>query len=317
MYLTTTYARRPRRAAFASILATVAIAATVAGCGGSGSTGGSGSSSGTGKSTPTTATAKHSGEVKLLSAGSLDTLMTKSIAPAFKQATGYTLQVTSGGSSTLAADIQNKVYAADVFVSAAPTVTATLMGTKGGNWVKWYANFATSPLVLGYDPKSKFAAELKTKPWYKVITMPGFRLGRTNPTQDPGGVLTIAALKQAATEFKDPALTKILADSSTEYQEDPEEAGIQNGQLDGAFMYEADANAQNSPFVRLTGTNEKGSYTVTILNKAPDQAAAEAFVKFLLGTTAQKLMEGDHFSMITPPTVTGSGVPSSLSSVLK
>ena len=108
------------------------------------------------------AAAKPSGDVDVLSAGSLDTLMTKTVGPAFHRATGYTLVDTSGGSSSLAADIKNGIYVADVFVSASPKVDNTIRGPQHGNWVSWYADFATSPEVLGYYPKSKFAKDLRT-----------------------------------------------------------------------------------------------------------------------------------------------------------
>jgi molybdate/tungstate transport system substrate-binding protein len=260
---------------------------------------------------------KHSGDVDVFSAGSLDTLMTKSVGPAFHTATGYTLVDTSHGSGTLAADIKNKVAVADVFVSASPTDDATLEGSANGNWVSWYANFATSPEVLGYYPKSKFAKDLQTMPWYKVITMPGFRLGRTNPSQDPGGVLAAKALNETAAAQHLPALTKLATESSDEYVENPEEADIQTGALDGAFMYEADAISQDSPFVQLTGTDLAGEYTITIVSKAPHLAAAEAFIKFLLGPTGQAEMKADKFGVVSPATVTGSGVPSALSSLLQ
>jgi molybdate/tungstate transport system substrate-binding protein len=263
------------------------------------------------------AAAKNSGEVDVLSAGSLDTLMTKTVGPAFQKATGYKLVDTSGGSSTLAADIKNKVQVADVFVSASPTVTKTLEGKSGGDWVSWYASFAASPEVLGYYPKSKFAEDLKTMPWYKVVTMPGFRLGRTNPTQDPGGVLAAEALRETARAQHLPALGKLATESSDEYSEDTEQAGIQNGQLDASFMYEADANSQNSPFVKLTGVNLAGDYTITLVNHAPHTAAAEAFIKFLLGPTGQKEMKADHFEIVSPAKVSGSGVPGALSSVVR
>ena len=100
--------------------------------------------------------AKASGDVDVISAGSLQTLMAK-IAPAFQAATGYKLVDTSGGSSPDAADIKNKVDVEDVFVSASPAVDTTLEGKKNGSWVSWYASFAASPEVLGYYPKSKFA----------------------------------------------------------------------------------------------------------------------------------------------------------------
>jgi molybdate/tungstate transport system substrate-binding protein len=239
----------------------------------------------------------HSGDVDVFSAGSLDTLMTKSIGPAFHAATGYTLVDTSHGSGTLEADIKNKVAVADVFVSASPADVAGLMGASNGDWASWYALFASSPEVLGYYPKSKFAKDLQTMPWYKVITLPGFRLGRTDPSQDPGGVLAAEALNETAAA-------------------NPEEADIQTGQLDAAFMYEADANSQASPFVPLTGTSLAGNYAITLVNNAPHLAAAEAFIQFLLGAAGQAAMKADNFQIVSPPKVTGTGVPSALASLL-
>jgi molybdate/tungstate transport system substrate-binding protein len=265
---------------------------------------------------PSSTSSKHSGDVFVFSAGSLDTLMTKSVGPAFHTATGYTLVDTSHGSGTLAADIKNKVAVADVFVSASPTDDASLEGAANGNWVSWYAAFATSPEVLGYYPKSKFAKDLQTMPWYKVITMPGFRLGRTNPSQDPGGVLAVKALEETAAAQHLPALDTLATETSDEYVENPEEADIQTGALDGAFMYEADANSQGSPFVKLTGTDFAGKYTIAIVSKAPHLAAAEAFIKFLLGPTGQAEMKADNFNIVSPAKVTGSGVPSGLTSLL-
>jgi molybdate/tungstate transport system substrate-binding protein len=291
-----------RRALSAAGLASIAcIGLAVTGCG----------------SSPSSTSSKHSGNVDVLSAGSLDTLMTRAVGPAFHKATGYTLVDTSGGSGSLAADIKNKVDVADVFVSASPTVTATLEGTGNGNWVSWYADFAASPEVLGYYPKSKFAHDLQTMPWYDVITKPGFRLGRTNPTQDPGGVLAAKALEETAAARHLPALKTLATETSDEYAETPEEADIQNGQLDAAFMYEADAISQGSPFVKLTGVNLDGEYTITIVNKAPHVAAAEAFIKFLLGPIGQREMKADKFVIVSPAQVHGSGVPSGLTSLFK
>jgi molybdate/tungstate transport system substrate-binding protein len=298
----------------APVLALVAITCTALAAGCSSSS----SSSTTSASAPASsapATARPTGDVFVFSAGSLDTLMTK-IAPAFHTATGYTLVDTPHGSGTLAADIKNKVAVADVFVSASPSDDALLMGSANGDWVSWYAAFATSPEVLGYYPKSKFAHDLQTMPWYKVITMPGFRLGRTNPSQDPGGVLAVKALEETATAQNLPALKTLATETSDEYAEDPEEADIQTGQLDASFMYEADANSQNSPFVKLTGTNEAGDYTITLVNHAPHMVAALAFINFLLGPSGQAALKADQFNVVSPPTVTGSGAPSALSSVL-
>lgn len=265
---------------------------------------------------PSTAAAKHSGDVDVFSAGSLKTLIQGKVASEFKAATGYTLVDNSAGSSDLAADIKDKVSVADVFISASPTVNTTLEGKANGDWVSWYASFASSPLVIGYYPKSKFATDLRTMPWYDVITKPGFRLGRTNPTQDPGGVLAAKALEETAASKNLPALKTLATESSDEYVENPEEADILTGQLDGAFMYKADAISQDSPYVTLPGLNLAGDYTITVVKGAPHPAAAEAFITFLLGREGQALLKADMFDLVTPPEVTGSGVPSGLKNTL-
>jgi molybdate/tungstate transport system substrate-binding protein len=243
--------------------------------------------------------------------------MTKTVAPAFHRATGYTLVDISHGSSALAQDIKSGIYVGDVFVSASPAVDKTLEGKANGSWVSWYADFADSPEVLGYYPKSTFAHDLRTMPWYDVITLPGFRLGRTNPTQDPGGVLAKEALEETAAKQHLPALKKLATETSDEYEEDTEEADIQTGQLDASFMYEADAISQDSPFVKLTGVNLAGDYTIALLKNAPHTAAAEAFITFLLGPTGRAELKSDKFGVVSPAKVSGSGVPSALSGVLK
>ena len=306
-----------KKAPVAALLAITCTSLAAAGCSSSSSTSASSSpSSSSSSSASSSASALPSGDVDVFSAGSLDTLMTKSVGPAFHAATGYTLVDTSHGSGTLEASIKDKTAVADVFVSAAPADDTGLMGTANGDWVSWYAAFATSPEVLGYYPQSKFAKDLQTMPWYKVITLPGFRLGRTDPTQDPGGVLAAEALNETATTQKLPALKTLATEQSDVYSEDPEEADIQTGQLDAAFMYEADANSQGSPFVKLAGTSLAGDYTIALIKNAPHEAAAEAFIKFLLGPAGQAEMKADNFNIVSPATVTGSGVPSSLSSLL-
>ena len=59
-----------------------------------------------------------------------------------------------------------------------------------------------------------------------------------------------------------------------------------------------------------------GQYTITIVSGAPHLAAAEAFVEFLLSSTGQAEMKADQFEIVSPPTVTGTGVPSGLTNLL-
>lgn len=300
-----------RRGAQVAALATMTcIGLAAAGC--------SSSSSPKSSTSPkSSASSMHSGPVDVLSAGSLDTLMTKTIGPAFHAATGYTLVDTSGGSGTLAADIKNKVNVADVFVSASPAVDTTLEGSANGNWVSWYDQFASSPLVLGYNPASKFAQDLKTKPWYEVVSEPGFRLGRTDPATDPKGVLAVDALDAAATKYDIPELRTLATATNNVFPETSLVGELQAGQLDAGFFYGVEASAAHLHVVPLAGTSLAGDYTITILNRAPHQAAAAAFVNFLLGPGGQKILAANGV-LVGPPNVTGSQyVPASVKATVK
>jgi molybdate/tungstate transport system substrate-binding protein len=264
----------------------------------------------------TTTVARGSGPVDVLYAGSLVDQMEKQIGPAFNSATGYTFQGFSAGSTALATQIKGGVRQGDVFISASPSVNASLTGTANGDWVSWYVTYATSPLVLGYNPNSKFAQDLKTMPWYTVLAMPGILIGRTDPATDPKGKLTVSALDDAAVKYNEPKLKSITTDSSTVFPEETLVGRLQAGQLDVGFFYTSEAKAANIPTVPLTGETEKATYTITILNRAPHQAGAEAFVNYYLGPSGLAVLKEDAFTLVTPPTVTGTGIPSSVSSTL-
>jgi molybdate/tungstate transport system substrate-binding protein len=262
------------------------------------------------------ASATGSGPVDVLYAGSLVNFMQKDAGPAFQAAAGYTVTGYSAGSKALATDIKGKVYKGDVFISASPKVNASLEGAKNGSWVSWYATFATAPLVIGYNPNSKFASDLKSEPWYQVITEPGFKLGFTDPATDPKGELVAEALTDTAKSKSLPALTAIEDDKADVFPEETLVGRLQAGQLDAGFFYTSESIPAKIPTVPVAGEDLKATYTVTILANAPDEPAAEAFVSWLLGSAGQAALQGAGFRLTTPVKVTGTGVPSGLSSVL-
>ena len=273
------------------------------------------SSNSTPSSAPTAARMGGSGPVNVLYAGSLVTVMEHAIGPAFQSATGYTFTGMSGDSGSLANQVKAKTLQGDVFISANPSKDQLLEGTANGNWVSWYASFATSDLVLGYNPHGRFASQLRSEPWYRVITRPGFLLGRTDPATDPKGKLTVTALDDAAST--DAAPTKsIESQTSNVFPENTLVGRLQSGQLDAGFFYAVEAAAAKIPTVPLTGIpGLKAQYTVTVLNHAPDQAAADAFVSYLLGSQAGPVLTADGITLIRPATVAGTP-PANLQGIL-
>lgn len=254
--------------------------------------------------------------VNVLYAGSLVHLMEQQIGPGFQSATGNTFTGFGAGSTALVAQIKGKVHRGDIFISASPKANLSLQGAANGKWETWYISFASAGLVLAYNPNSKFAHDLTTKPWYQVITEHGFRLGTTDPATDPKGKLAAEALKRTAKTKNLPALKGLATDSANFFPEETLIGRLQAGQLDAGFFYTSEAKAAGLTTVPLTGVKLKATYTITILANAPHQAAAEAFINYLLGPEGQAALKQDGFKLILPVKVTGSGVPKALSSVL-
>ncbi len=240
--------------------------------------------------------ASAAGKVNVLYAGSLVNLMEHGIGPAFDKASGDTFQGYAGGSSGLANQIKGKLRQGDVFVSASPKVNDGLSGAANGDWVSWYITFAQSPVVIGYNASSKFAADFKSKPWYQVLMEPGIKIGRTDPKLDPKGALTVTLMKQAETFYKSPELSeKVLGTPDNPDQVLPEETlvgRLQSGQLDAGFFYSTETADAKIPALALPAEiAPKAVYTATILHNAPNADGADKFVAFLLGDDGQSLMK--------------------------
>ena len=286
-----------------------AMLVTLTACGG-------GSGGGSAGGPASTATGPK-GPVKVLYAGSLVNLMEHSLGPKFEQANGDTFQGFSAGSSALAMQIKGKVRQGDVFISASPSVNQTLQGPANGNWVSWYANFASAPLVIGYDPNSKFAADLKSKPWYQVITEPGFKMGSTDPKLDPKGKLGQQALTDGAKVYNDPGLPAAAQKNITVLPETELVGRLESGQLDAGFFYSNEASEQNIPTTSLDQVHLAATYTVTVLNMAPDPAPAADFVQYLVSSDGQALLKQDGLTVL-PLSLHGdpAAVPPALKSTL-
>lgn len=272
-----------------------------------------GGSAGSGPAPPSPVSSK--GALSVLYAGSLVNLMEHDLGPAFARATGYAYEGYGAGSTELVSQIKGGVRYGDVFISASPTANQGLQGSANRNLVSWYATFAKAPLVIGYNANSQFASDFRSKPWYQVITEPSIRIGRTDPTLDPKGKLTIDALTQAASTLNMPALTAALP-SFAVFPEETLVGRLESGQLDAGFFYSNEAKEQNIPTVPVTPVALSATYTVTVLNNAQHPAAGAAFVAYLLSSAGQTLTR--HGITVLQPSLTGdsSAVPPSLRSLV-
>ncbi len=259
----------------------------------------------------------------MLYAGSLVNMMEHDLGPAFQRNTGYGFSGYSAGSKALAHQISGELRRADVFISASPSVNDSLMGTANGDWVRWYATFASAPLVIGYNPHSTYANDFKTKPWYEVLAEPGIKLGRTDPQLDPSGDLTIQLLQRAEQYYHKPGLTQqVLGADENPSQVFPETdlvGRLQAGQLDAGFFYSNEATELNIPTVKpIEAIDPSATFTVTVVQRGPNPRGADAFVRFLLGSKGQAILRQHGLSLVQPPRVSGdaSAIPGTLRSLL-
>ncbi|MDE2464522.1 MAG: extracellular solute-binding protein [Alphaproteobacteria bacterium] len=243
--------------------------------------------------------------VQVLYAGSLVALMEHSLGLAFDRATGFHFEGYAGGSNALAQQIKGKLRPADVFISADPKVNALLMGKQNGNWLDGFVRFARSPLVIGYNPASRFAQDFRARPWLQVLEEPGLRIGRTDPRLDPKGRLTLTLLARAAVAYHQPKLVaRIFGAPENPAQVLPEEeliGRLQSGQIDAGFFYSLETAEAHIPSIALPAAiAPHATYTLAILNRAPHEKAAQAFVRFLLGPKGRQILTHNGLELIQP-----------------
>ena len=258
------------------------------------------------------------GGVSVLFAGSLVRYMESDFGPAFERATGYGYTGYGGGSTrTGQRDQGQSPPRRRVRERRRRRPTDCSRGPASGAWVSWYSTFAATPLMLAYNPHSRFGAQLAHgRPWYQVLTEPGVLVGRTDPKLDPKGVLTAEAVKSAAAKLHEPALGRAL-ESFPVYPETALVGRLQSGQLDAGFFYKVEASTAQLPTVSLAPVYKYAEYTVTILAGAPNPRGATALVRYLLARARSFTLEKNGLNPVKPRFFgSASAVPASLRSVV-
>jgi molybdate/tungstate transport system substrate-binding protein len=271
--------------------------------------------------------------VLVLYAGSLTTVMEEGVGPAFQQETGFLYRGEGQGSMGAANMIRDRLRTPDIFISADPGVNDKLLvGPANHDMVRWYLAFASGELVIGYNPKSKFAGDFAAaaaghKNWYDVLRMPGVRFGRTDPDLDPKGYRTFFLFGAAENFYHRPGMTAFLGLPQNPAQVFPEPellARMEAGQVDAGIFYRHEVLAHGIPFMTLppelnqsapalaafyakqSFTNSNGDtirgspilFTVTIPVQATNHRGAVAFVLFLLSPEGRNRLHSAGLNIV-------------------
>jgi len=224
--------------------------------------------------------------VSVLYAGSLVTPMEGAVKSALATR-GIAFDGEGGGSKKLANYIRDGVRSPDVFISVDSKLVAGL-GTR----VLRATTFATTTLGVGWSDASHFADALKHAdgPHLRyVLSLPGFRLGRTDPQLDPKGVYTVEALAEMGA-------APLLAPRANAAQAYPEEdllARVDTGEIDAGVFYRTEAVARGLHFLAFPGKaamSDRIGYTLAVMRGAPHPAQAAAFERFILTGPGRALL---------------------------
>ncbi len=286
------------------------------------------------------------GTASVACAGSLLKLYYDTLGPAFKAETGDNWGgPPCAGSLALSAEIASGEISPGVFLS---------IGAKGikklfpSGKAKFAMAVASDPLVIGFSHNSRYYSELNAikthrKPLSDLFTLfntPGFKLGRTDPTQDTQGVFFILMAKLAQKVLSLPAgeaaaalgITKSspIGSSSQQYSETALPTDIATGIVDAGSEYLPEAKQYGLDYITLppsldfaspaesalystVGLTVSGSVDqgeVIYLNigliypkqvaSAANEAADQAFVAFMLKHYARTILKGIGYELHPP-----------------
>ena len=336
-----------RRLRLGSIAAACGVAiALAAGCSSSssGSSSNSPAPAGSASSSPGSATAR--GTLTVFGAGTLSTPFTAEIRAFTKANPGVTVHSQFGASGNMVKDVTQVGQPDDVLGVADYSLIPKLMSNPAKPHATWYLGFVSNEITLAYTSHSKGADQLTPANWYKVVSQPGVRIGRSNPAADPSGYQFLQMLQLAQGYYHDPTLSSAVLknspDSSVAETETSLLAALQSGQIDYLAIYKSNALEEHLKYIALPSkinlsdqsmaasyakvTINAGSlgnltakpiiYGLTIPSNAADPALAQKFIAFVLSPQGQAVMSANGFTVISPALAsTQSNVPVALQSL--
>jgi molybdate/tungstate transport system substrate-binding protein len=239
-----------------------------------------------------------------------------------------TVQAQFGGSVKMAKQITDLRQDADILAVADYNVIPKyLFGNQP--YAAWYASIARNAITFVYTHKSKYAGEINSTNWYKVLARPGVEVGRSNPDTDPSGYQTVQMLNLAEKYYKVPGLEQsVLANAPLANMRDTETSlisALQLGQIDYLAIYRSDALQHHLKFIdlpaeiNLSDPADAAAYTdgiahtkngdlagtpivyaITVINGTKNAAAAVKYVALLLGPQGQAVMKDAGFGVFNP-----------------
>ena len=140
-------------------------------------------------------------------------------------------------------------------------------------YINFYIAFATNEIVIAYTNNSKYANEINSSNWYKILAKKGVVFGFSDPNRDPCGYRTLMAIKLSDYKYGKDIFKELIENNTNIRAEDgkivvpPEVVTnskivlrpksvellglLESGAIDYAFEYKSVALQHNLRFVEL------------------------------------------------------------------
>jgi molybdate/tungstate transport system substrate-binding protein len=237
------------------------------------------------------------------------------------------------GSRKCARKISDLNRDCDVMLSADYSVINQLLIPK---YASWCIKFVSNQMTVVYTDKSKYAKEINSDNWYKILMREGVVCGISNPNDDPCGYRSVLTMKLAQIYYKCPGLESGIRDKKKGLIMRPKETDLlsllESNNIDYIFLYKSVAEQHHLKYIKLpeqinlsdpaysdyykkaeikisgnkpgTFITKKGApmlYGVTIPKNAPNPDLALKFVEFLLNNNeGLKIMKENGQQSVVP-----------------
>ncbi len=219
-----------------------------------------------------------------------------------------------GGSRKCARKISDLHKPCDVMASADFSVIDRMLIP---DYASWNIRFATNQMVLCYTDRSAFAKEVAPETWTDILGRKGVVWGHSDPNLDPCGYRALMVLQLAEEALNQPGLyDRLLAnrplanvrpravelvamlengvmDYAWEYRSVavqhqlkfltlPQEINLSSYGLESFYKQARVAISGKKPGEKIELQGKSITYGVTLLDKAPNRAAAIMFLDYML-----------------------------------
>jgi molybdate/tungstate transport system substrate-binding protein len=283
-------------------------------------------------------------EIIIFHAGSLSVPFKQLATEYEKLNPGLKVLLEPAGSLVCARKITELKKPCDIIASADYFVINELLIP---DYTKWSIRFATNEIVIAFQEKSKYAAEINASNWMDILMKDDVTFSRSDPDSDPCGYRAILTFKLAEKFYNRQGLSEKLASKNRDFIRPKEVdlvALIESNAVDYMFQYKSVAIQHNlryielpheinlgdpamndlyrtvsldvtgsTPGSRITVTGEYINYSLSVLDNAPHSKDAINFVSFLLSDPGMDIFRKNGQQPIRPCTT---GQPEAIPAIL-